>query len=312
MAMKNDIAYCKIIRKSVRKGFKFYLQIVFKGTSPRKIDKITGTFKRCLGIGNVGLDIGTQTIAIASRADVKIYELADKVQNIEDEKRRIQRKLDRSRRATNPDNFNNDGTIKKQGNKKVLWVRSNKYIKNQKKLRKLYRKQSDVRKLQHEIMANDIISMGNNIYVEAMNFKGLQRRSQKTEKNEQGKYKRKKRFGKSIANKAPSMFLSILNRKLNRFGTKLNKIDTWSVKASQYNHSQDIFKKKKLSQRWDIIDGKRVQRDMYSAFLIMNVTDDMKSIDRNKCSKEFRNFLMLHDTEVQRLSGNKNLSSISI
>jgi hypothetical protein len=34
--------------------------------------------------------------------------------------------------------------------------------------------------------------LGDKIYVEDMNFKGLQKRSTKTEKNEKGKYKKKK------------------------------------------------------------------------------------------------------------------------
>lgn len=36
-----------------------------------------------------------------------------------------------------------------------------------------------------------------------MNFAGLQKRAMNTEKNDKGKFKRKKRFGKSLANKAP-------------------------------------------------------------------------------------------------------------
>ena len=146
-AMQNDIAYCRIVRKFVKSKYKFYLQIVFKGVAPTKVDKETGEIKHQIGSGDVGLDIGTQTIAIVSNTDVKIYELADKVQNIENQKRLIQRKMDRSKRAMNPDNFNSDGTIKKQGNMKVKWVKSNHYIKLQNELKELYRKQVDIRKI---------------------------------------------------------------------------------------------------------------------------------------------------------------------
>ena len=100
--------------------------------------------------------------------------------------------MDRSRRATNPDNYNEDGTVKKQGNKKVKWNKSNHYNKYQKELKDLYRKQADIRKYQHECLANYIISLGNKIYVEKMNFAGLQKRAKNTEKNDNGKFKRKK------------------------------------------------------------------------------------------------------------------------
>ena len=310
--LENEIAYCRIIRKFVRNKYKFYLQIVFKGIAPIKINKQTGEIKHTLGTDNVGIDIGTQTIAYSSKTDVKIYELADRVTNIENQKRILLRKLDRSRRECNPNNYNGDGTIKKQGSKKVIWNKSNHYIKYQNQLKELYRKQADIRKYQHEILANEILSQGDNIYVETMNYAGLQRRAKKTEKNDKGKFKKKKRFGKSLANKAPSMLLTIIDRKLKYYDRQLIKIDTYSVKASQYNHFDETYKKKKLSERWNDFNGIKVQRDIYSAFLIMNVNTDLKTINKEKCDETFENFLMLHNKEVDRLRGNKNLSSIAI
>jgi len=311
-ALENEISYCRIVRKYVRNKYKFYVQIVFKGAAPIKVNSETGKIKCFLGNGDVGLDIGTRTLAIASNSDVRILELADRMQNIETQQRFLLRKQDRSRRATNPGNYNPDGTIKNQGNKKVIWNKSNHYIENQNRLKELYRKQADVRKLQHEILANEILELGDNIYVETMNYAGLQKRAKKTEKNDRGKFKKKKRFGKSLANKAPAMLLDIIDRKLQKYGRQLIKIDTWSVKASQYNHAENSYKKKQLSERWNDIDGHKIQRDMYSAFLIMNVNEDLKSVDKVKCTDRFENFLTLHDKEVERLIGNKNLSSIAI
>ena len=311
-ALKSEITYCRIVRKFVRKKYKYYVQITFKGNPPLKVNNETGEVKRYIGEGDVGIDIGTSTIAYSSATDVKILELADKVQNIEDEKRGLLRKMDRSLRATNPDNYNEDGTIKKQGNKKLTWNKSNHYVKYQNELKELYRKQADVRKYQHECLANKIMSLGENIYVEKMNFAGLSKRSTKTERNEKGRFKKKKRFGKSIANRAPSMLLGIIDRKLSYYGKRLIKIDTWSAKASQFNHFDGTCNKKKLSQRWNDFNGTKVQRDLYSAFLIMNVADDLKSFDISKCNERFDNFYRLHNLEVERLTGHKNLSSIGI
>ena len=289
-----------------------YVQIIFKGNPPIKVDNETGEVKHYIGEGDVGIDIGTSTIAYSSTTDVKILELADKVQNIENEKRRLLRKMDRSQRATNPNNYNEDGTVKKQCSRISVWDKSNHYLKYQNNLKELYRKQADVRKYQHECLANEIISLGDNIYVEKMNFSGLAKKSTKTEKNDKGRFKRKKRFGKSIANRAPSMLLGIIDRKLSYYGKRLIKIDTWSAKASQFNHFDGTYNKKKLSQRWNNFNGIGVQRDLYSAFLIMNTAEDLKSFDINKCSERFENFYRLHNLEVERLTGHKNLSSIGI
>ena len=311
-AMQSEISYCRIIRKFVRNKYKFYVQVVFKGTPPTKFNKETGEIKHSLGEGDVGLDIGTSTIAISSNTDVKLLILADKVQNIEDEKRRLSRKMERSRRAANPENYNEDGTIKKQGSKKVIWNKSNHYVKYQNQLKELYRKQADVRKYQHECLANYIVSLGRNIYIEQMNFAGLQKKAAKTEKNDSGKFKRKKRFGKSLANRAPAMLMTIINRKLACYELELIEINTFKAKASQFNHMTGEYHKKSLSQRWNDLNGIKIQRDLYSAFLIMNVSDDLESFDIEKCNDRFDNFKMLHDIEIQRLSSPATLSSMGI
>lgn len=300
-ALKDEICYCRIKRRFIKGKYKYYLQIVFKGVPPMKINK-DGEVKRHIGNGTVGLDIGTQTIAIVSNVDVKLLELADRVNNIEKEKRRILRYMDRSRRANNPDNFNEDGTIKKG---KLKWVKSNRYIKAQNKLRELYRKQADVREYQHQLLSNYILSLGNKIKVEEMNFKGLQKRSKKTEKNDKGKFKRKKRFGKSLANKAPAKLLTMLDNKLKYFGEKLIKVNTKEVKASQYNHLNCRYKKKKLSQRWNDLNGIKIQRDLYSAFLIQHINDDLCNINQEECKRDFERFKILHDKEIERLNNSE-------
>ena len=295
MAIQDKIKFCRIKRRFIKGRWKYYLQLILEGVPPKKVNKETGENKHPLGNGKVGIDIGTQTLAISSNTDVKLIELADRVQNIENEKRRILRAMDRSRRITNPNNYNDDGTIKKQGNKKVIWVKSNKYKKLQYKLKELYRKQADIRRLQHNQLANYIISLGGEFYVEDMNFKGLQRRSKKTEKNEKGKFKKKKRFGKSLANKAPSMFLEILGNKLKFLGNQLIKINTREAKASQYNHLNIGYNKKKLSQRWNHFkyndEDIKIQRDLYSAFLIQYVNDDLSSINNRLCNENLINLL---------------------
>ncbi len=297
--LQDEICYCRIKRRFIKGKFKYYLQIVFKGFPPMKINK-EGELKRDIGSGVVGLDIGTQSIAISATNDVKLLELADRVQNIENQKRRLLRYMDRSKKANNPDNFKPDGTIKK-GN--LSWHKSNRYKKTQSELKELYRKQADVREYQHQQMSNYILSLGDTIYVEAMNFKGLQRRSRKTEISDKtGKPKKKKRFGKSLANKAPSKLLTLLDNKLKYFGKELIKINTREVKASQYNHLNGEYSKKKLSQRWNDLDGIKVQRDLYSAFLIQHVNNDFRSIDQEMCTNDFEEFMVLHDKEIDRLS----------
>ena len=313
-SLRNKICYCRIKRKFIRGKYKYILQLVLEGIPPIKINKTTGEIKNDIGYGTCGIDIGTQTIAYTSDYDIKLLELAPRVQNIENEKRKIQRYMDRSKRVNNPNNFNVDGTIKR--GIKLEWNYSKKYISAKNILKDLYRKQTDIREQDHNILANEIMKNCDIIYVETMNYKGLQARAKKTEKNEQGKFKKKKRFGKSLANKAPAKFLVILQNKLKTKSGLYFEVNTWEVKASQYNHLDGKYNKKKLSQRWNYFKYNdkdiQVQRDIYSAYLIKNVNEDLKSINNEKCIKNFDSFLILHNKEVERLQGLNNLSSMGI
>ena len=249
-AFKNKISFCRVKRKFVRGKYKYILQIILEGVNPVKFNKETGEIKNYIGSGDCGIDIGTQTVAYISDYDVKLYELAPHVQNIENEKRRIQRFMDRSRRSTNPNNFNKDGMFKKGA--KLEWKYSKRYVKAKYKLKDIYRKQKDIREQDHNVMTNEIVKNCNVVFVEQMNFKGLQKRAKNTTTNEKtGKFNKKKRFGKSLANKAPSKFLEILDNKLRAKGGKYIEINTKQVKASQYNHLNQQYNKKKLSQRWN-------------------------------------------------------------
>ncbi len=314
-ALKDKICYCRIKRIYVRGKYKYILQLILDGMPPIKMNKETGEIKNPLGIGTIGIDIGTQTLAYVSDKDIKLYELAPRIQNIEKEKRKIQRYMDRSKRAMNHHNFNEDGTIKH--GVKLKWNHSKKYIKAKDKLKDIHRKQADIRKTDHNIMVNNILSKGDTVLVETMNYKGLQAKAKETTRNpKSGKINKKKRFGKSLANKAPAMFLTILKNKLAAKDGRYLEVNTHKIKASQYNHLNQEYNKKKLSQRWNYFEYEgsniKVQRDIYSAYLIKNVNEDLETIDNDKCIKDFDDFLKLHNEEIEKLKEFNNLSSIGI
>lgn len=67
------------------------------------------------------------------------------------------------------------------------------------KLRDLNRRLGDIRKMEHNILANELLEHGNEFVVEDMNYKALQKRSKETKVNPKtGRAHTKKRFGKSL------------------------------------------------------------------------------------------------------------------
>lgn len=303
--LKQPIAHFRVVRKWAKHRYKYYLQITLKGPPVRK--------DRAVSEGRVGIDIGTQSVAIVSSNRVCLRELAEQVNDNHAKILTLQRKMDRSRRAMNPGNYAENGTIRR--GIKLKWEYSKHYQKLAEEVRRIQRKNANIRKYQHDCLANEILTFGNEVYVETMSFAGLQRRVKETAVDERGRYKRKKRFGKSLANKAPAMFITLLDQKLALYGGKLYHVNTRLFKASQYDHLSQKFNKKKLSERkHQLGNGDVVQRDLYSAFLLMNADRMLCNTDQKRCEETYDKFKLLHDHEIDRIraDGKKHLSSFGV
>ena len=325
-ALSREVHYCKIIRRPSPTGWQYFVQLVLSGKPPMKVDQRTGEVMHTLGKGRVGNDIGPQTLATVSDSTVRLDMLCENIQSINDEIRRVNRAMDRSRRATNPKMFNDKGevvtidrlpeecTIVIRGKKCRKWVDSKRYKELSQYRRYLYSKQAIRRIQSHNALANKLLTLGDEHYIETMNWQSLAKRSKKTEISEKtGKHKRKKRFGKSIANKAPSLFMKIYERKVKEAGGKFTCINTVKAKASQFNHETKAYKKKHLSQRWNTMeDGTKIQRDLYSAFLIQNTNEAGDGFIQTLLDEKYEQFKKLHDAEIERLKRISTPSSTGV
>ena len=298
LALKDKIKFVRIKREWIKNKYVYYGQLVLEGVPPQRYNS-GGIIHTDCADKRVGIDIGTSTVAVCSENKVILTELAPSVAETSNKIRIIQRSMDRSKRAMNPLKYKTDGTIDVKNRDK--WLFSKRYIKKRNQLKELQRLNKAKRKQDHEILSNHILLLGSIIFVETMSFKGLQRRAKDTTVNTKGKFNKKKRFGKTISNRAPSMLLDIMNRKLKYIDKELKKVNTSLVKASQYNHITDTYEKKKLNQRWNDFGFCQIQRDLYSAFLLMNCKDNLEAINKDMCEQKFNQFRSLHDLEMQKL-----------
>ena len=205
-ALNNDIANSRIIRKTFRGKDTFYVQIVFKGLPPVKYDR-DGNVLHPLGKGKVKGILTKENIRIITDKIDETFDLAPSVKDFEKQKSEILKAMTRSRIATNPDKYNADGTNKPLSEYKDRhWVRSNRYKAFKNELKELSRKSADVRKEDHYKLANYIVSLGDEFEIAHPDFK-----------------KKQKEDGKTIADRAPSAFLGILERKIETLGGTLVK-----------------------------------------------------------------------------------------
>lgn len=303
--------YASIVCKVIRGKLRIYIHLTVEGRSLPKRTK-DGCVKHPCSDGVVGCDIGTQTIAYTSGHDVGLENLAERGQSIrhtERQQRLILRAMDRSRRATNPGNYNPDGTIRKG---KKIWIKSNRYRKLQKRHQELCRIAAENRKFAIHEQVHKMRSLGNVFVTEAKNAKKLQRRAKPEDPlDKNGKPKRKKRFGKSIQNRCPGYFQMKVKQMFESTGGIYIEVPT-DYRASQYDHTTDDYIKKKLSQRMFCLqDGTKVQRDWYSSFLLYCIDLTTKTIDRKKCKMEFESLLRKEQVMIEKIirSGRQVMNS---
>lgn len=283
--------YIRFFERSIRGKRRFFIQAVKEGTPPVK--------NRQFGEGKppIGIDLSPSTLVAYSPEGAVVEELAPDCQSMEASLRRLNRAIERSQRATNPEAYNENGTFKK-GCRLVFSKRCQDL---KAKRQELFRKQAVKRKQSHEAAANKLIAQSTDIKVEDTAVTSWTARSKKTSVNRKnGKIRSKKRFGKAVARRAPAMLLEIIDRKLKYRGYALKRVVSRKVKASQFDHSTGQYRKKRLCDRWCVIDGHRVQRDLYSAFLISHVTGkNLDAIDRKACCDDWMNFVKLQDEALK-------------
>jgi hypothetical protein len=155
-----------------------------------------------VGGDTVGLDLGPSTIAIVPREgkvrlDLLCAELAPDAKAI----RRLQRQMERQRRANNPENYDERGRIKRRGAKRLKWKHSQRYLATRWRKATKERKLAALRKSLHGRLAHEIVALGHTIITEKLAYRGWQ-----------------KQFGKSVGLRAPGMFMDLLRRTVARTG----------------------------------------------------------------------------------------------
>ena len=296
--------YATLVPELIRGKYRVYLHLTIEGRAKPKYDR-SGNPRHKYGRGMIGADIGTQTVAYTFDTEVGLKNLSERgnsIQTSERKERLLYRAMDRSRRATNPQNYNEDGTIKK-GRK--TWRYSNHYKKMKEKHSELCRINAINRQLAINEDANYLRSLGDVFITEPRNVGKLMKRAKETTVNSKGKINKKKRFGRSIKNRCPSGFQSTVEEKFKTTGGTYIEVPD-DYRASQYDHTADDYIKKKLSDRmYHLSDGTLVQRDWYSSFLLYCYDYRTKNIDRDRCISEFEKCYSKEEALIKRIKINR-------
>ncbi len=258
-ALSCPIKYVRILRRWINGKARFFAQLVCKGLPYQKP-------KNQLGKGVVGIDVNVSVIGAVGDDSALIEGFCTEIEQLQKGIKQLQRKIERSRRANNPQNyepnfFHKTGRKKKGKIKKgrKLWNNTNTYKKDSAKLREIHRKQAEQRETSQGRLINKVLKMGDSFKMENVSIKAWQ-----------------KIWGKSIGYKAPGFFMSELERKAESAGASVHKFSTRTTALSQMCIC-GIKQKKSLSQRVHKCEcGVELHRDLFSGFLARYVDSESK------------------------------------
>jgi len=258
--LRHPIKYARLIRRKASSpsaqgvdcdGNRYSVQLVLEGHA-----FIKPKHERP-GCDIIGLDIGPSTLAIVPRdGQADLVTFCEQLAPNTRKKRRLQRKMDRQRRANNPENYDEKGRVKKHSKTRLRWKESKRYKATRRQHANTERRLAAHRKSLHGKLAHALVKMGKQIHIEKTSFKGWQ-----------------KQYGKSIGLRAPGMFVAHLARIVAKTGGSLLEVSAYQTRLSQYCHHCGQYHKKPRSQRWHMCPCGfgPVQRDLYSAFLLAHL-----------------------------------------
>ena len=254
-ALSCTTKYVRLIKRSIKGTAVWYAQLIQEGAP-----YIKG--KNTLGSEVVGLDIGPSSIAVVSKKDAWLQAFCPEVNEPSKKIKVLQRKMSRSLRMSNPQNYEEDRWVINANGKKRLkkgkvkkgclkWARSKKYQSARFEVAETHRKMAATRKRSHGELANKILASGIIIKTEKLSYKAFQ-----------------KIYGKSIGKRAPGLLMEILRRKAANAGGEVIEFNTRTTALSQSCQCGNK-KKKARKDRWHECQQCEIyaQRDLYSAFL---------------------------------------------
>lgn len=266
--LNSEVKYVRILWKEINGKRRWYAQIINKGELYQKVTNFVNS-------GVVGIDLNVSNVAYVADKNAGLLLFAEKVPTYEHEICAIGRKMQRSGRQANPDNYEPNflarvgrKTVVKKGKPKKgrhLWNKSKRYQKLARRKRELERRKSEYCKSANRRLVNDILRNGNQLKTEKVSVKGWQ-----------------KRWGKAISAKSPAFFQSELKRKAENAGGSFYRFSTRDTALSQTHLTGERIKKT-LSERvhYDR-SGAVMHRDLMSAFFSRHVYDDTLSLQDAK------------------------------
>ena len=275
-ALEQTICFCRIKRKLIRGKFRYYAELVMKGSCP--VRKVIPAREK----GTVGIKSSLSSVTAVSAGEILKLQLPRSSDTLEAQRKELARKLERSRRATNPQNYEKNGTIRKGI---FLWRQSINYrnlIKQYAEILRMQRVRRD--ELQRACMER-LLEMGDCFVYEELSYRSM------------------KYGGRKIEDAAPAAFFRKFRRKAENQGRSGLAANHLQTQSSSFDHSAGAVRKTKplrskppSAKAVRVIEGQEIESQCYGAFLLRHLDPESGQIDADRCRQEFSQFLELYQS----------------
>ena len=248
---ETGVKYCRLLSRTIRGRERAFVQLVLRGMPLQKA-------RHYVRDGLVGLDLGPSQVAVVGEGFVKTIPFCPDLDRVEATRRRYLRKLDRQRRANNPDNYRPNGTVKPRSQRKP-WQSSASQKATQGVLAELLRGMAAHRKSLQGKLVNDLLALaGNQVITEQVNVRSWA-----------------KLYGRSVGHKAPGLFQSAYGRKAEASGGSMELVSTQKTYLSSRclcgKRTKKLLSERKHTCGCEFIpEGMHADRDEFSAFLALH------------------------------------------
>lgn len=257
--LSRPVRYVRLVRRVIRGRERFCCQLVCAGRPPVKHPARTD--------GGFGIDVGPSWVAVSDPAgNAARHKLAPGASEQAKARRRDQRRLDRQRRASNPDCYDRQGRAIRGRRPRR---RSERMRATERKLAETQRSLVATRRNEQGRLANRLLAeRGAIVHAEKLNYRALQRC-----------------FGRSVRDRAPARFMAELERKARQQGGALVEIPTRTTFLSQrclcgHKRRKDLSERRHRCGCEHAPQGFYADRDELAAFLAL-FCDEHGSFDQH-------------------------------
>ena len=252
-AEAGKVKYVRLLSRVIRGQERVFTQLVLEGTPWVKVNP-DGSLKHPVGEGVGAMDLGPSKVAFVTEGKAESFEFCAGLDRKQAQTRRYQRRIDRQRRAMNPENYNANGTIRK-GPK--AWAKSKRQQQGEGVLVEVLRAMAAQRKSLQGALSHTVLARANRLISEKVN-----------------KREWAKEYGRSVGHKAPGTFELRVGTLAEASGGSLELISTYKTYLSSRCLCGKRMKKTRSERKHFcgcsyIPEGMHADRDEFSAFLAL-------------------------------------------